>query len=216
MDTTPRASDGSPDPDATTAASIQPRSGATASPSTEARPATAPAGWYPNPQGPGQRWWDGAQWTDHYSAPASPQTTAAASSTTRPGSFWIAVGGLAAMVIGAFGPWVTALGGAVSVNGTSGGRDGWLLLGAALIAGAFLLTYFTRGITSRLTGTAVFAVLGGLVCVVDLVDISNRYANVLGTNVQVADPGWGIYLGLAGSAALAVAAVVLRQRETTR
>ncbi len=28
-----------------------------------------PAGWYPNPQGPGQRYWDGARWTDQYSQP---------------------------------------------------------------------------------------------------------------------------------------------------
>lgn len=26
----------------------------------------AHAGWYPNPQGGGQRYWDGTQWTDHY------------------------------------------------------------------------------------------------------------------------------------------------------
>lgn len=32
-----------------------------------ARPATptVPAGWYPNPSGAGQRWWDGAAWTEH-------------------------------------------------------------------------------------------------------------------------------------------------------
>lgn len=33
-----------------------------------ARPAvTAPAGWYPSPDGPGMRYWDGYQWTPHYS-----------------------------------------------------------------------------------------------------------------------------------------------------
>ena len=26
----------------------------------------APAGWYPNPGGPGQRYWDGSEWTQHY------------------------------------------------------------------------------------------------------------------------------------------------------
>lgn len=25
-----------------------------------------PPGWYPNPQGPGQRYWDGTKWTDQY------------------------------------------------------------------------------------------------------------------------------------------------------
>jgi hypothetical protein len=32
----------------------------------------APAGWYPNPDGQGQRYWDGAQWTEHYSQPQAP------------------------------------------------------------------------------------------------------------------------------------------------
>jgi hypothetical protein len=27
--------------------------------------ALPPADWYPNPSGPGLRWWDGQQWTDH-------------------------------------------------------------------------------------------------------------------------------------------------------
>lgn len=38
---------------------------------------TPPAGWYDDPTTPGRkRWYDGAQWTDHYqSAPAAPQPT---------------------------------------------------------------------------------------------------------------------------------------------
>ncbi len=28
-------------------------------------PATPPAGWYPNPGGPGRRYWDGYEWTGH-------------------------------------------------------------------------------------------------------------------------------------------------------
>ncbi len=30
-----------------------------------------PAAWYPNPTGPGQRYWDGAQWTQNYAQDAS-------------------------------------------------------------------------------------------------------------------------------------------------
>ena len=33
--------------------------------------ATAPAGWYPDPSGSGQRWWDGRQWTG-YATPLDP------------------------------------------------------------------------------------------------------------------------------------------------
>lgn len=35
---------------------------------------TAPAGWYPEPDGTvGQRWWDGARWTDYATPLAAPQ-----------------------------------------------------------------------------------------------------------------------------------------------
>ena len=36
-----------------------------------------PAGWYPDPYGaPYERWWDGAQWTDHTNIPAAPEPVA--------------------------------------------------------------------------------------------------------------------------------------------
>jgi outer membrane protein assembly factor BamE (lipoprotein component of BamABCDE complex) len=31
-----------------------------------------PPGWYPNPQGPGKRYWDGIKWTDSYAADPQP------------------------------------------------------------------------------------------------------------------------------------------------
>lgn len=163
--------------------------------------ALPPSGWYPNPQGAGHRYWDGTRWTEHFSG----------ATAHRPPAFWVSVASVAAMVIGAFGPWASALGGAITINGTSGGRDGWLLLVAAVIAALFLVGYASSGVASRLTGAAIFGVLGGIICIVDLVDISNRTANLFGEDVQVTHPAWGIYLGLAGAAALAVAAVVLRQ-----
>jgi hypothetical protein len=38
---------------------------------TYSRPA-APAGWYANPEGPGQRYWDGMEWTEHFNESAPP------------------------------------------------------------------------------------------------------------------------------------------------
>jgi hypothetical protein len=35
-------------------------------------PPPAPAGWYVNPTGSGQRYWDGEQWTDSYSGAGPP------------------------------------------------------------------------------------------------------------------------------------------------
>jgi Protein of unknown function (DUF2510) len=173
-------------------------------------PAPPPAGWYSNPQGLGQRYWDGQQWTEHYQGVPAPAQGATSTAPRRPASFWLALVGLAGMAIGAFGPWITALGGAISVSGTSDGRDGWLVLAAALIAGALFATYASRGLTGRLTGVAVFAVLSGIVCVYDLVDISNHTETFAG--VSVVSPGWGIYLALAGSITLTVSALLVRQQ----
>jgi hypothetical protein len=33
---------------------------------------TTPAGWYPDPRGPGQRYFDGANWTEHSAAASTP------------------------------------------------------------------------------------------------------------------------------------------------
>ena len=34
---------------------------------------TGPKGWFPDPQGqPGQRYFDGQRWTEHFTAPAPP------------------------------------------------------------------------------------------------------------------------------------------------
>jgi hypothetical protein len=51
-------------------------------------PAAAPPGWYPNPQGPGLRWWDGSEWTDkihaQYVDPDAADPAAAAATGARP------------------------------------------------------------------------------------------------------------------------------------
>src|ERR1051326_5453235 len=49
-----------------------------------------------------------------------------------PGVFWWGIGSCAAMALGAFGPWAHVLG--VSVGGTDGTNDGWIVLGLALLA----------------------------------------------------------------------------------
>jgi hypothetical protein len=40
--------------------------------SSDDSPPSAPAGWYVNPSGSGQRYWDGEQWTDSYSGAGPP------------------------------------------------------------------------------------------------------------------------------------------------
>jgi hypothetical protein len=182
----------------------------------DAPPAPPPAGWYQNPDGPGQRYWDGAQWTGHYSGATPTQAASAAQANARPGAFWAAVAGCGAMAIGAFGPWVSALGGSVTVSGTSGGRDGWIVLAAALIAAVLVWGWSLKGGKSRLGWSLVLALVGAATCIYDLIDISNTSVNLFGQDVNVASAGWGIYLSLAGCGVLAIAAVLLRQSEPRR
>ncbi|MEP6478503.1 MAG: DUF2510 domain-containing protein [Rhodoglobus sp.] len=62
---------------------------------TNATNPTTPAGWYPDPAGsPRSRWWDGAQWTEHYFDPATQPYTGAAQALrapegTKPYTPWI-------------------------------------------------------------------------------------------------------------------------------
>ncbi|MEZ5216029.1 MAG: NINE protein [Ilumatobacteraceae bacterium] len=54
---------------------------------------TTPAGWYPDPQQPGgQRYWDGATWTEHRQPPPVPALSSPVP-TAPQGPFWLAVMG---------------------------------------------------------------------------------------------------------------------------
>src|SRR5207245_10709136 len=56
---------------------------------------------------------------------------------------WIGASALL-MAVGAFGPWVKAF--AISVSGTDGSNDGWVVLGAAVVgAGLAAVTRANRG-----------------------------------------------------------------------
>ncbi|MDT4891481.1 MAG: hypothetical protein QOE97_516 [Pseudonocardiales bacterium] len=125
---------------------------------------------------------------------------------------WWVLGSAALMVLGAFGPWVKALG--QSVGGTDGSNDGWLVVAAAVIGGA--LFYATRAHR----GGGVWAMLGGVAGVaVTLYDRSN-VQNAIdkgGTFTQaLVQIGWGLNLALAASASMTAAGAVywFQTRET--
>jgi len=121
---------------------------------------------------------------------------------------------LAVMVVGAVGPWATALG--TTIHGTDGGRDGWYVIGAAGVS-ALLLLIYARARRWWLLVIPLLAGLGMSVGVAyDLVDIRTRFAgSVLGGN-ELISADWGIYLALAGSVSLAAAAVALAVRRSIR
>jgi uncharacterized RDD family membrane protein YckC len=144
--------------------------------------ATAPPGWYPDPQGsPGsQRWWNGATWTEHVQASGSPPppSSAATSSGQFLASYGQRLGGwlldwviLAAVNI----PVVALLGGFGRIDDTAPLNNGngiargtsvsfdvhwWgVLVGAVLIIGyGTIFCGSTRGQTVGMMAVGVRAV----------------------------------------------------------
>jgi hypothetical protein len=121
---------------------------------------------------------------------------------------WWVLGSAALAIVGAFGPWVKALG--ISVGGIDGSNDGWLVVAAAATGG--LLFHLGRG---RSGGG--WALVGGVVGAgVTLYDRSHlqhaiNKAGALGQAlVQV---GWGLNLALVASISMAIGgAVAWRQQ----
>lgn len=175
-------------------------------------PQSPPPGWYANPEGAGQRYWDGANWTDQFSAPdpgmlAPPTADVEAPRKIRWGTspaYWIACVSLVGMVIGAAGPWVTL--GSLSSAGTDAGHDGGVVIGAAVVAGLLLGIFAATGRRGWLIGAGVVGVLMVITTIADISDINNNDFNV----------GWGIWLALAASAVLTVASLADRQTAPPR
>jgi len=114
-----------------------------------------------------------------------------------------ALAGAALMVVGALGPWATALG--VSASGVATGH-GWIVIGAAVV-GAVLLV-----LTRANRGAGLFPLVGGIVgAAVALDDRDNVTLAVHGAGVLAHSAvriGWGLDLALAGSIAFAAAGAV--------
>jgi hypothetical protein len=116
--------------------------------------------------------------------------------------FWWGVASGAAMAVGAFGPWETVLG--VSVGGTKGSSDGWLILGLALLV---LLCAVGQHRSRLLVGIGLLAGLGGVaITAYDRNQITTviDHAGFFGA---LANVGWGLNLALAASASAAIQAL---------
>jgi hypothetical protein len=124
---------------------------------------------------------------------------------------WWVFGSAVLMLLGAFGPWVKALG--QSVGGTDGSNDGWLVVAAAVVG--ILLFYAARN--SRTAG--VWALLGGIAGVAVTLYDRSRVQSAIdqgGALTQaLVQVGWGLNLALAGSVSMTIAAAVywLKARE---
>jgi len=122
------------------------------------------------------------------------------------GWFWIATAGVAAMVVGSFGPWAKAF--AFTVSGTDGSNDGWLVVAGAVLA-ALALWAYSRSTTRWLPIVNVLVgAAGTAITLYDRHEITTADddAGIFNGVVQV---GWGLNLALAGSVAVAVASIAL-------
>jgi hypothetical protein len=159
----------------------------------------APPGWYPAPEGPFERWWDGYQWTPHSRPlPAqafSPAARTISSPARSAGWLMAAAGGLIA--IAAMMPWASF--GPFTVAGTSGDGGITLVLGLLAAAGGV-----SRGLAQRPSGRQLAIAVTDLVlgCVVTLIGIADA-----GDVSGVATVGSGLILTILGGMGLVGAAV---------
>lgn len=117
-----------------------------------------------------------------------------------PKSLLGAVVGLALMVVGAIGPWASVLG-VITIDGTDDGKDGWIVLGGAVVGAVFVGLF----VLTRRRWLLLLAVLAGAAGVAtaayDIGDIKSLAASEGGRAV---DTEWGIYVALGGSTVVVV------------
>ncbi len=191
-----------------------------------------PAGWLPDPIGRYHyRYWTGSEWTAQVSTNGSnetdPQGLAPNAAVTTPGRppvpvprpSWsmdvrlLVLGGAAALILGAFLPWVKAEAGVFSAtkNGIDG--DGVITL---VLAGALALAFLIA--RSEKTGAwlvITFAALATAVAAYDTIDVA-RKADELTSQASFlhadASVGIGLWLSLAGAIAALVGGVLAIRR----
>jgi len=113
----------------------------------------------------------------------------------------------AAMLVGAFGPWAKAIGLLnVSISGTDGSNDGWIVAGVA-VAGAASLIAYAHGPRIAALGAALAGAAGGAVTYYDRNNITDA-SDASTTDLAVLQVGWGLNLAMGASVVLAVVGLV--------
>src|SRR5690349_14762235 len=101
--------------------------------------------------------------------------------------FWWVIGSAALMVIGAFGPWVKALG--IGVSGTDGSNDGWIVVIAAILGA--LLFYGMRANKAAGIWPLLAGLVGAATTIYDRQHISSEISKGGEFARAIAQVGWG-------------------------
>jgi hypothetical protein len=126
----------------------------------------------------------------------------------RRGLFWWLVVSIAAMAIGAFGPWARVFG-LVDVGGLNG--DGWFVLVAAIVSGVLLFLHHRSGSAAGwpLVGVVVAGVISVAVATIDIVElVGTQGLSGADDTDDLVSPGWGIWMACIASVSVTIAAAI--------
>lgn len=102
------------------------------------------------------------------------------------------------MLIGPFGPWITALGGVLSRSGVDAVQeDAWAIVALAAGCAFLVVRWHTSGSVNALTLLLTAGLAGG--------DGVYHYLDVAQNHAELG-VGWGLYLTIAGAAAVVLTA----------
>lgn len=128
---------------------------------------------------------------------------------------WIGLAAAGAMLIGSFGPWAKAIGLLnLSLSGTDGANDGWLVVGAAVIGAAALVLYdrayaawHPRAHLAWALGVLLAGAGGAAVTIYDRGDVTDA-ANENTSELVTLQVGWGLNLAMGASIVLGVVGLI--------
>ncbi len=120
---------------------------------------------------------------------------------------WIGLAAAGAMVIGSFGPWIKAIGLVnLTVGGTDGANDGWLVVLAAA-AGVGALILYDRAYAAWRPGQHLIGAVGTMLAgaggaAVTIYDRGNITDTANESTSLVVQVGWGLNLAMGASIVL--------------